>query len=129
MNDISIAFNTNDLACKWGFEDGDILNPYVDNYTYMKKLCRSNCEGYASNHHALIKVVKFFILPKIDQKIIVKTFHSSHNPIRLDDEKMTDSVELTPYVVNVKLKDIESLLIGNAWARFKLYVRRMCGRL
>ncbi len=94
-----MRFYTRCLLSKWGFGDGSMLDDLI-----------FDAGIELDEHELLIRVVRSFVLPQIDQHVDVFEIGSIHNPIRADavDGKKVDNYSddhgvppLTPEFVDV----------------------------
>lgn len=102
-----ITLHTSDLLSKWGFCDGDILDDFIWDNDYEYKVLK---------HKLLFRLVKKFLLPKLNHKIEVCFFDTIHNPVRaemidgidysnwFDDDEWDN--KLKPESVEIKEEDI-----------------------
>lgn len=128
MNEDVVTFQTNDLYSKFGFNDGDILNSLLDYYN--SEFFVRNGKVYDGGQ-ALIKVVKFFIVPFINKKIKVYEVVSYHNPVRAEYtiKGFYDDGHLEPSHISVKKDDIYTLLYGNVFSKLLLRLRFIIKRI
>jgi hypothetical protein len=102
------------LLSKWGFEDGDMPDELCDYFD-----ARGTPWEQVDWHATLVKLVRTFLLPVIDQKIEVDEISTIHNPIRartvdgqqVDSYETDSSTPLTPDGVDVPLSAILALLV------------------
>lgn len=80
-----IVFDTQDLLCKWGFEDGGMLDDIIEKYFGCLLL----------NEKVLSSVIKTFVIPHLVGDIGVSyEVSTSHNPVRIsyiNGEDVSDS--------------------------------------
>lgn len=108
MSEPSIALYSASLLSKWGFNDGDTPDEWLD-------YCDDHGIDYLKIDFPLVELVRRFLLPKIDQKITVVELDTHHNPIRAREVDGVDMFEvwhgkapepvLTPEFVTVPLSE------------------------
>lgn len=111
-----IRFPTDGLLSKWGFGDGDMLDDLL--FDWLDDTGRSIPErnGHRGTweHRVLVRLVREFVVPAIDQPIEVYEIGTAHNPIRASsvngepwDVYTTDTEGvLTPEWVDVPLSEV-----------------------
>lgn len=97
------------LLSKWGFGDGDTPDHVYD-------YCDEHGIPYLSWHPLLVRLVREFLLPVLDQRVEVVEISTHHNPIRaekVDGVDVTDGwyevedrVHLTPEYVDIPLTEV-----------------------
>lgn len=99
-----MRFYTADLWSKWGFSDGDILEPL------MNRFCDEQDVEWINDHPILIRVVQEFVLPRLDRTVEVVTLSTVHNPIRakeyVDGLSWEPDPPLAPEYVDVPDEEI-----------------------
>lgn len=74
------------LLSKWGFNDGDDPNDWLD-------YCESNGIDYNALDFPLVGLVRKHLLPRIEQRVTVAEIETCHNPIRVDTVEGADVTE------------------------------------
>jgi hypothetical protein len=97
------------LLSKWGFSDGDVL----DDPLWDEADRRGDDPRGHDEHAVLIRAVREYLLPRLDQSVEVETTSTIHNPIRatkvdgveveVDGNSDYDDIHLTPEWVEVPL--------------------------
>ena len=111
-NDRTVHLFSDDLLSKWGFSDGDVLSDPLYDLADERGLNWTKEKGL-DKRAVLIRAVKEYLLPALDQRVEVETLLTSHNPIRatkidgvevdvLEDD--TSRFHLTPEYVEVPLE-------------------------
>ncbi|MGV1944846.1 MULTISPECIES: hypothetical protein [unclassified Agrobacterium] len=71
------------LCSKWGFSDGDMF----DEDPFDTLLFQG--DGiWISGHLPLIASVRKFLVPKLDNRVVIEEIDTNHNPIRATEETM-----------------------------------------
>jgi len=101
-----------DLLSKWGFNDGDPPDDWLD-------YCEAHGIDYNIVPFPLAALVRRYLLPAIDQPVTVVDIETIHNPIRVDTVDGQDVTEvwhgrapepkLTPEYVEVPMADVSRL--------------------
>lgn len=111
----SLRLYSGGLLSKWGFNDGDKPEAVYD-------YCETHGVSYLGLdwHATLVKVVRLYLLPALDQSVEVYEIETIHNPIRartVNGEKcwseadINPSVVLTPEYVEVPIARIIDLAV------------------
>lgn len=108
MADNFIDFETSSLLCKWGFNDGGILDDMIHKYFgYLLK-----------NKEILCSVIRKFVVPRLEGEFEVSYSVSiSHNPVRISKIDVEDLAhlwynsdekkpEIYPKIVSVYIPEI-----------------------
>lgn len=85
MPDLRLTLFSRDLLSKWGFNDGDNPDDWLD-------YCEANGIDYNSVDFPLVELVRRYLLPQIQQRITVAEVETCHNPIRAET---VDGVDVT----------------------------------
>lgn len=108
---------SDDLLSKWGFNDGDTPDAYLD-------WCDDNDHPYPPDdwHGILRTLVRTRLLPALDQRVDLVDIETLHNPIRaerVDGRDVTDlwrkiepGLTLTPDCVEVPYAEVLALYAG-----------------
>lgn len=108
-----MRFDTRDLLHKWGFEDGDLLMPFLHDQGIDL--------GIVDHNRVLQAVVEGHVLPAIQNVIEWRAICTMHNPVRITsvdgstiDNMQTDhpDVKLVPDFVEVP----DEIILGYAEA-------------
>lgn len=87
MSAETVSLFSEDLLSKWGFWDGDILNEVL-----WDRALEEGVKPMGGDHHAvLVRAVREYLLPVLDQDVEVYEIVTSHNPIRASS---VDGVEV-----------------------------------
>jgi hypothetical protein len=100
------------LLSKWGFNDGDDPDTWVD-YCDAHGIDWANAEW----HPVLIQLVRRYLLPQIEQDVQVVEIQTIHNPIRAERVNGVDVTGcwyqgedsgpvLTPESVEIPIEDV-----------------------
>lgn len=117
MTEPHITLFSEGLLSKWGFNDGDDPEPWLD-----------WCDAQGIDHNAieypLARLVREHLIPVIEQTITVVDIESSHNPIRAKTVDGADVTEvwngrapeptLTPDTVDVPMTEVLRLALEEA---------------
>ncbi|MER6098351.1 hypothetical protein ABT154_21335 [Streptomyces sp. NPDC001728] len=117
MTESHLTLFSSSLLSKWGFNDGDDPDAWLD-----------WCEGQGIDYNALpfplIPLVRTHLLPRIEQAVSLVEVETSHNPIRVETVDGVDVTEvwygrapaptLTPDHVNVPMAEALSLALAEA---------------
>ena len=106
-----------DLLSKWGFNDGDDPDQWLD-------YCEARGIDYNELDFPLVSLVRTYLLPRIEQDVTVVEIETSHNPIRAEVVNGVDVTEawfgrapkplLTPELVDVPMADVLQLALTEA---------------
>ncbi|MEV0470223.1 hypothetical protein [Streptomyces prunicolor] len=109
-----------DLLSKWGFNDGDTPDAWLD-------YCEAHHVDYNKVDYPLTALVRRHLVPVLDQAVTVCDIETSHNPIRVDTIDGRDVTHLwhggrstnaeallTPEHVDVPLSDVLRLALAEA---------------
>jgi hypothetical protein len=86
------------LLSKWGFNGGDAPDDFID---WLE------AGGYSPRidwHPVLVKIVKDFLVPALDQDVDVYTCETCHNPVRAETvnwREVDADAELSPEFIEV----------------------------
>jgi hypothetical protein len=106
----AITLYSDGLLSKWGFSDGDAPDAWLD-YCDDHGIDFSPVEW----HSVLVKLVRRYLLPVLDQQVEVAEIVTIHNPIRaerVDGADVTDgwytepAVHLTPESVTIPMSEV-----------------------
>lgn len=100
------------LLSKWGFNDGDAPDVWLD-------YCEARGIDYNAVDFPLARLVRRHLLPVIEQSVTVVEIETIHNPIRVDTVDGVDVTEvwydrapapaLTPESVDVPMSEVARL--------------------
>ncbi|WP_329114410.1 hypothetical protein [Streptomyces sp. NBC_01353] len=118
MNDEpTITLFSRDLLSKWGFNDGDDPDAWLD-------WCEQQGIDYNQLGYPLAALVRRHLLPAIEQNVTVVDVESSHNPIRAEVVDGVDVFDvwrgrapeptLTPDHVDVPMGEVLRLALAEA---------------
>ena len=102
------------LLSRWGFNDGDTPEAFYD-------YCEDHEIDYGAIDwgHTLVKLVREFLLPAIEQDIEVHEIETSHNPIRARCVggvevafPVDDTIKLTPEYVEVSWATVVEMAVS-----------------
>jgi hypothetical protein len=109
MDEPHLTLFSADLLSKWGFNDGDDPEPWLD-------YCEANGIDYNTVDFPLVALVRRYLLPVLEQKVTVVEIETIHNPIRAETVDGADVThlwlgrglepQLTPERVNVPLSEV-----------------------
>ncbi|WAZ20179.1 hypothetical protein STRCI_001278 [Streptomyces cinnabarinus] len=112
-----LTLRSSSLLSKWGFNDGDDPEDWLD-------YCEANGIDYTNLDFPLIPIVRRYLLPKLDQSVEVVELETCHNPIRAETVDGQDVTEvwfgrapeptLTPESVDVPMADVLRLALAEA---------------
>lgn len=112
MSEPNLTLLSTDLLSKWGFNDGDDPEDWLD-------YCEANGIDYNAVDFPLTALVRRYLLPALDQAVTVVDIETSHNPIRVDTIDGQDVTEawfgrspaptLTPEYVNIPMSEVAKL--------------------
>ncbi|MFG2747212.1 hypothetical protein ACGFY0_45155 [Streptomyces chartreusis] len=117
MTEPHLTLFSSSLLSKWGFNDGDDPDAWLD-----------WCEGQGIDYNALdfplTRLVRKHLVPVLDQAVTVVDIDTSHNPIRVDTVNGADVTEvwfgrapeptLTPDHVDVPMSEVLSVALTEA---------------
>jgi hypothetical protein len=117
MPEPHLTLFSSSLLSKWGFNDGDDPDDWLD-----------YCEAHQVDHNELdfplVALVRRYLLPKLQQSVTVVEIETSHNPIRADSVDGQDVTEvwygrapeptITPEAVDVPMADVLRLALAEA---------------
>lgn len=104
------------LLSKWGFGDGDCLDDVLYDWADENGIPYSRL----NDHAVLIRLVREYVLPALDQQVVAYTISTIHNPIRakaIDGVPLAEAViygdaprpPLTPAMVDVPLSVVHDI--------------------
>lgn len=109
MSEPHLTLFSCDLLSKWGFNDGDDPESWLD-------YCDAHGIDYNEVEFPLVDLVRRFLLPRIEQTITVVEVETCHNPIRAETVDGIDVTEawfgralepaLTPERVDVPMSEV-----------------------
>ncbi|WP_454613690.1 hypothetical protein [Streptomyces collinus] len=116
MNEPTLTLHSADLLSKWGFNDGDDPEDWLD-------YCEAHGIDYNAVDFPLAALVRRYLLPVLDQAVTVVDIETIHNPIRVDTvngQDITGDVyrgrapapTLTPEYVKVPMSEVAKLARG-----------------
>lgn len=94
-----LRLHSESLLSKWGFNDGDVPD---DAWDY----CEANGLNPENWHATLIRLVRDYLLPVLEQDVEVVEIGTIHNPIRAKDI----DAEITPVFVDVPFATLRDYL-------------------
>ncbi len=111
----SLTLYSDGLLSKFGFNDGDDPDEWLD-------YCEANGIDYNEVGFPLVKLVRQYVLPALDQQVTVYEIETIHNPIRAktvdgmevrgEDTVHGDPIELTPETVTIPMSEVARLARG-----------------
>ncbi|MFJ7100176.1 hypothetical protein [Streptomyces albogriseolus] len=117
MTEPHLTLFSSDLLSKWGFNDGDDPDDWLD-------YCEANGIDSTELSFPLVALVRAYLLPKIEQDVTVVEIETCHNPIRaetVDGQEMREvwfgrapEPVLTPETVDVPMADVLRLALDEA---------------
>lgn len=112
MSEPHLTLFSSSLLSKWGFNDGDAPDDWLD-------YCEANGIDYNEVELPLVELVRTHLLPKIEQMVTVVEIETIHNPIRVGTVDGVDVTEvwfgkapgpvLTPEYVEVPMSEVARL--------------------
>lgn len=109
MDEPHLTLFSADLLSKWGFNDGDDPEDWLD-------YCEANGIDYNAIDFPLAEVVRRYLLPALDQHVTVVEIETIHNPIRAETVDEVDVTgawmgrqpgpQLTPERVDVPMAEV-----------------------
>ena len=108
----SYVFRAKDLADKFGFGDGDLLDDTL--MDRLDGLEAPDDDHMEPDHEVLARCVLRYLAPLMDPPLPLMRIHSQHNPIRLDemsDARFIDenlSVEIPEHIVLAIADEVEA---------------------
>jgi hypothetical protein len=112
MSEPVLTLFSDSLLSKWGFNDGDDPDAWLD-------YCEANGIDYNTVEFPLAALVRQYLLPALDQDVSVVEIETSHNPIRAELVDGVDVTEawygrapaptLTPEYVDVPISEVAKL--------------------
>ena len=130
MDEPHLTLFSADLLSKWGFNDGDDPEAWLD-------YCEANGIDYNTVDFPLVELVRRYLLPALDQDVTVVEIQTIHNPIRaetVDGIDVTEAwmgrapeLQLTPERVDVPMVEVariaqEGGIVGDMPSRPGTYV-------
>lgn len=85
MTEPHLTLFSRDLLSKWGFNDGDDPDDWLD-------YCEAHGIDYKAVDFPLVALVRRYLLPALDQDVAVVEIETSHNPIRAH---LVDGIDVT----------------------------------
>ncbi|AZM51783.1 hypothetical protein DMA15_03625 [Streptomyces sp. WAC 01529] len=85
MSEPCITLLSEDLLSRWGFNDGDDPEEWLD-------YCEARGIDYNEIDYPLVDLVRRYLLPVIEQAVTVVEIETIHNPIRVE---MVDGVDVS----------------------------------
>lgn len=117
MTEPHLTLSSSSLLSKWGFNDGDDPDDWLD-------YCEAHGIDYNEVDFPLVELVRRFLLPRIEQEITVVEIETCHNPIRaesVDGADVTDvwsgrapEPTLTPEYVDVPMVEVARIAVQPA---------------
>jgi hypothetical protein len=115
MSEPHLTLFTADLLSKWGFNDGEDPDDWLD-----------YCDAHGIDHSVigfpLVELVRTYLLPKVNQNVTVVEIETIHNPIRVVAVDGRDVREawfgrapepaLTPEYVEVPMSEVARLALA-----------------
>jgi len=115
MSEPHLTLFSADLLSKWGFNDGDDPDDWLD-------YCEANSIDYSAVDFPLVELVRTYLLPRIEQDVTVVEIETCHNPIRaetVDGRNMAEvwfgrvpEPTLTPEYVEVPMSEVARLALA-----------------
>ncbi|MFH9816151.1 hypothetical protein [Streptomyces sp. NPDC017230] len=112
MNEPTLTLFSAGLLSKWGFNDGEDPEDWLD-------YCEANGIDYNAVEFPLVPLVRRYLLPALDQAVTVVEIETIHNPVRVDTVDGQDVTEvwrgrvpapaLTPEYVKVPMSEVAKL--------------------
>jgi hypothetical protein len=110
MDEPHITLYSEDLLSKWGFNDGDDPEAWLD-------YCDANGIDYNVVKFPLVDLVRRYLLPALEQAVAVVEVETIHNPIRVETVDGVDvrahwmesgraAIRLTPETVDIPLAEV-----------------------
>lgn len=109
MSEPVIRLSSECLLSKWGFNDGDDPEPWLD-------WCDAHGVDYNEIDYPLVALVRRYLLPVIEQDVTVVEIETIHNPVRLETIDGVDVTEawygrapkpvLSPEYVDVPMTEV-----------------------
>lgn len=87
MTEPHITLVSSDLLSKWGFNDGEPPDAWLD-------YCEANGIDYNAVDFPLAALVRRYLVPVLDQTVTVVDIETIHNPIRVDTVDGQDVTEV-----------------------------------
>lgn len=78
MDEPKLTLHSDGLLSKWGFNDGDMPDPFWD---WLDERDPTGYERYEW-HPVLRRLVREHLVPKLDQRVEVIDIETNHNPVR-----------------------------------------------
>jgi hypothetical protein len=97
-----------DLLTKFGFGDGDILEPLALDPRWGEDLPRGE-HHLSTEHEVLARCVEKFLLPELPVSVQTFRIGTCHNPIRIEPGTL-DPVENRGFSVSVSAEQILEIL-------------------
>ncbi|MEV0779187.1 hypothetical protein [Streptomyces sp. NPDC050428] len=117
MTEPTVTLSSSSLLSKWGFNDGDTPESWLD-------WCETQGIDYNALEFPLVALVRKHLAPAIEQTIEVTEIGTSHNPIRaltVDGVDVTEvwfgrapAPNLTPDAVDVPMTEVLRLALEEA---------------
>lgn len=116
--DDSLTLISEGLLSRWGFNDGDVPDIYLD-------WCDDHGHPYPDDWHTVLRaLVRTRLVPALDQRVELVEIETNHNPIRAVTVDGQDVIELwyrsepgltlTPEDVVVPYADVLAIYAGPA---------------
>lgn len=114
MDEPTFTLFSEGLLSKWGFNDGDDPDDWLD-------YCEANGIDYNVVDFPIVELVQRYLIPRLDQKVTVVVIETNHNPIRVETVDSVDVTEewygrsstttmLTPEYVDVPMNEIAKIV-------------------
>jgi hypothetical protein len=114
MDEPRITLLSADLLSKWGFNDGDEPEEWID-------YCEANGIDFNEVDFPLVALVRKYLLPEIEQDVTVVELDTIHNPIRAERVEGVDVTsvwlgrapepQLTPERVEIPMSEVARLAL------------------
>ena len=127
-----IKLTLDDIFSKFGFEDGDLIDYYLESKNYNSRMFP------VKNHHkVLYQLFMFHAKPYLNRKKKIMFCDTCHNPVRIKEDEMEDGNEWflkdladLEDIILIDEKYLYELLNGRffknicrcCWIYFNLYV-------
>lgn len=117
MTEPTVTLFSSSLLSKWGFNDGDTPEPWLD-------WCETQGIDYNAFDFPLAALVRKHLVPALDQAVAIVDIETSHNPIRAETVDGIDVTKvwfgrapeptLTPEYLDVPMAEVLRLALEEA---------------
>ena len=119
-----MTFNTNDIFFQEGFEEGEILDEFLEeSFEDIDEYDIKDCD----NSKLLFDIVKTQILPQLNREIEISfACYSEYNPIIIEniDEDEFDEIELEPQTLEIEDELIIKMAKAQIDSKFEIYTNK-----